>query len=788
MPSHVLRSSFNSGEISPLLDARVDSEKYAFSCRRLENFIPKIYGGAFRRPGTMLVGSGGDESHSIRLAQFIVSARDRYILEFGEGYLKIWNSDGSPFIDKINPPYISAFVAETPYAANELLEVQFAQIGNIAYFTHPDHPPQRLVRSANPTINSNIFTWSEVSWLFPCFRDINPGPITATPAATSGATTIEFSSADPFLMASPWLYNGARIMLSQRRASSHVKIDLTATTNSSSIVILGDFSLFTYGSYTGTLSVQEKDKNGDWQTTRSFQATSDRQIVYTSFTDQATEVRLSYAHTSGTGATAYLEAADSRRVGYARIVDTGQGLPGKPTSGIMFDPFPAVTVSVVVEEAFDSTAETTEWALESWAPYSGYPRSVAFHEQRLWFGGTKLEPSTFWASQTNDFENFRRGAFDSDSLAFTLAAQEGSEIQSLLSHEALVLFTQSEEWTATTSQQTSITPSNIFVRRQSRFGSAHRQSFVANNNIVFLQRGARKLRDFRYTPLGAEGQSTDLTLLAEHISMTGIRQIAFAQQPDPVIWCVLNGGDLIGLTYESDQNVIAWSRHVTSGQFESVAVLYGESGPDEVWVSVRRGDRRLIERLDPDAHQKLEQGSVDSMVYVDSALVMTSPSPQADWQGFTHLEGMQVSILADGAAEPIQVVSGGRITLGRPAQTVVVGLPYVSLLQPSKIEIGMRDGTAQGRSFLCKRASLNLWKTFGLEYSNGPDTPEGAWYPATQRPMNTALGEPSPLFTGMIDVNNLGGHGDSVDFTVRQTLPLPANILAMIPKIEITGS
>ena len=49
------RISFNGGEISPWTDPRVDLDKYRSSCRRLENFRPAIYGGAFSRPGMVYV-------------------------------------------------------------------------------------------------------------------------------------------------------------------------------------------------------------------------------------------------------------------------------------------------------------------------------------------------------------------------------------------------------------------------------------------------------------------------------------------------------------------------------------------------------------------------------------------------------------------------------------------------------------------------------------------------------------------------------------------------------------
>lgn len=715
-----------------------------------------------------------------RLIEFNLSATSRRVLEFSDGFLRIWNDGATLVQDVINNPG-NPLVIVTPYSAEEIFEVQVAQLGNVAYFTHPSHPPQKIERAFNTQFFAETFTWSEVEWSFPAFRDTNNSSVTArSSAAASGYTEISFS-ANPFTETKDTTdYTGARILLSQRRNSAQVKLALNLTGSSTAVSILGTYRVFTYGKAKGTLNVQGKDKAGNWQNLKTFEFNAEevgRNIVYQSETTEATDIRLDFTFATGSLGDAYLEAEDSRRVGYARIL-----------SGIPFeDSLPVVPCQI--ELPFDSTSATTEWAIEAWGKYAGYPRAVCFHEQRLWFGGTELQPNTIWASAVGDYENFRRGAFDSDSLAFTLAAQEGSAVQSLVSHDALVVFTQSEEWTATTSQDTAITPSNIFVRRQSRFGSVHKQAFIAANNLLFLQRGSRKLRQFSYGK-GGDGVASDLTLLAEHVTINGIQQMAFQQQPDPIIWCVRNDGVLLSLTYEADQEVIAWARHTTTdGLFESVATIYGADGKaDEVWVVVNRGGKRYIERIDSESYQKLEEDDSARMVYLDCAVLLERTPASTSVTGLSHLEGKTVQILANGAVVPAKTVSSGSITLDTAASTVVVGIPYTSKLQPSKIEIQMGDGTAQGRRFVCKRAALNLWKTYGLQYSDDPNAAENKWFDVEGRSTNTNYDTASPLTTGMRQINNLGRHGDSIELCFRQTLPLPANLLAIVPKLDVEGN
>lgn len=46
---------FNGGLATDLIDTRTDIEKYVGLCRKLENFFPRIYGPAERRPGTRFI-------------------------------------------------------------------------------------------------------------------------------------------------------------------------------------------------------------------------------------------------------------------------------------------------------------------------------------------------------------------------------------------------------------------------------------------------------------------------------------------------------------------------------------------------------------------------------------------------------------------------------------------------------------------------------------------------------------------------------------------------------------
>ena len=86
-----------------------------------------------------------------------------------------------------------------------------------------------------------------------------------------------------------------------------------------------------------------------------------------------------------------------------------------------------------------------------------------------------------------------------------------------------------------------------------------------DNVVLFIQRQQRKIREFIYQFESDSFQSPDLTILSPQVAKGGISAIAYQQEPFSVIWGVRADGQLVGLTYMRDQQVVAWHRHKIGG-------------------------------------------------------------------------------------------------------------------------------------------------------------------------------------------------------------------------------
>ena len=92
------QASFNSGEWSPNLFARVDLQKYRSGAALLQNFYVDYRGGASSRPGSKYILQAYKSSTAVRLITFQASFSVGYVLEFGDYYIRFYYH-GSPIVE-----------------------------------------------------------------------------------------------------------------------------------------------------------------------------------------------------------------------------------------------------------------------------------------------------------------------------------------------------------------------------------------------------------------------------------------------------------------------------------------------------------------------------------------------------------------------------------------------------------------------------------------------------------------------------------------------------------------
>jgi hypothetical protein len=327
-----------------------------------------------------------------------------------------------------------------------------------------------------------------------------------------------------------------------------------------------------------------------------------------------------------------------------------------------------VTADVI--ERLPEAAATDLWNEGSWSKYQGYPVTVAFYESRLFWGGTTRQPQTIWGSKTDQYNNYETGSKDDDALRYVLATDKVNAIEWLSPQKVMAIGTNGGEFTMSgNSTNDALTPGNVRIVRQTTYGSASERPLLIGSNTLFVQRGGKKVRDYRYYYDNDAYQADDLSILSDGISLAGLSELAYQQSPYQIVWAVRGDGKLVGLTYSQEQNVQAWHLHDVGGTVESLTVIPDDaSNEDQLWLLVKRNidgnDVRYVEVLTSD--QNVRTGG-DTVLngYLDSQLTY-SGAAISTVSGLDHLEGETVGVLVEGAEHPdVTVTSGHCRSAGR---------------------------------------------------------------------------------------------------------------------------
>ena len=324
-----------------------------------------------------------------------------------------------------------------------------------------------------------------------------------------------------------------------------------------------------------------------------------------------------------------------------------------------------------------------------------------------------------------------------------------------------------------------LTPTNIRAKYATNFRCKDIAPVIAPKATLFLQRHGRKLHELVFDADINDFSAPDMTILAEHITRGGIVDMAYAQEPLSIVWACRADGELLGFTYQRDEEVTGWHRHPMAGtaaKAESVTAVPG-TAQDDTFLIVRRtingGTKRYIEFIE----DRFEQGTaIDQAFFVDSGLSF-SGAPTTAISGLDHLEGETVRILSDGATHPDKVVVGGAITLEAAGSEVHVGLGTRWRFKPQRPDATTPQGTAQTKLKRTNQVGLRLIDTSGIQAGKDENNLDDQPLRSSDDPM----GSPPPLFTGdTILTLNTDWTRDG-GFLMQGDNALPATIVALVP-------
>ena len=279
------------------------------------------------------------------------------------------------------------------------------------------------------------------------------------------------------------------------------------------------------------------------------------------------------AHTVGTGRTMTASAVTGINGGSGFLTtDVGRLVRFRDGYGKITARTNTTVVTVEILEDMGSSSASIDWSLGAFSDTTGHPSCVTFFEQRLVFAATINNPQTVYFSKSGDYENMDANIggtiADDDAIIYTIASNQVNAIRFMTATRTLIIGTAGGEFAVSGGgADNAITPTNILIKKQSNHGAANIDAISVGNATLFLQRARRKIRELAYN-FDVDGYvAPDMTILAEHITEGGLTQVAYQQEPNQIIYATREDGELVGLTYQREQQVTAWHRHIFGGRF-----------------------------------------------------------------------------------------------------------------------------------------------------------------------------------------------------------------------------
>lgn len=322
------------------------------------------------------------------------------------------------------------------------------------------------------------------------------------------------------------------------------------------------------------------------------------------------------------------------------------------------------------------TTTVKTWRLGVYSQTTGYPTCGCYSGGRLWLGGAL--PNRFDASVSNGISgnsiNFAPTApdgtvTDSNAISAVLNSDSVNPIYWMEPDlQGVILGTQAGEWLVQAPTAGPITPTNIDARRVTKIGGVNVLPQRTEHTIVFVQRYSKKLMEYFADVYSGKFSAPNLADKAQHITSSGISELAYQLAVTPIIWGRCADGSLFGMTYKRDTlttsqgpTFYAWHRHALGSGRVIESICSGPSvGGSRDSVTIVTNDIttgvRHVEMLtdEPDelstieSFQYLDSSVAPSSVIVSSAPVDGAPYGGATLNGLWHLNGKTVQVFAGG--------------------------------------------------------------------------------------------------------------------------------------------
>lgn len=368
----------------------------------------------------------------------------------------------------------------------------------------------------------------------------------------------------------------------------------------------------------------------------------------------------------------------------------------------------STVIEGVVVKKLDADIEAIEmsWGIlpPAFNSTNGYPRCCTYFKQRLVFANTKKAPNKIWFSAVGANNNFLETTEDGDAFSIVSASGLSNSILFLEAQRGVICLTSGGEFMV--DSDGGLTPTTVNIAEHSAYGaySVTRPERVGNE-LLFVQRGGERVRalTYRYEVDGLV--SPEISTLASHIGEDhlGVSQISYQQEPESTVWCVLGDGKVASITFNRDQEVLAWAQHDFGGSVKSICSLPTALGSDQAFMLIERKGNIYLEQISFDA-------------YLDSQVDITLDGNMISKSQFDRLNGISAYCEDGETVTEIEYIVDGnflQVDAGLSGKTVSFGQTFECVAELFPPELNQSPLSSMMHKAKVDRIAFFFNKTLG---------------------------------------------------------------------------
>lgn len=756
--------SFNGGETSPLVVARLDQRHREIACKKMLGWLPRLQGPAEACPGTIDQGALR-AAHAIPIP-YVFNRTQSYVIEASAGKLRFYTNDV-----RIETAPGVAYEIDAPWSAAQLGQLTWHQSLDALYLFHPAVQPQKLMRTSPITFA-----------LAPLV--INGGPflprnqnkaLTVTSSSTEGSVTLTASDA---LFAATDVGRLFRMEAVDLGSIPAWDVGMAITAGDLRQSNGAIYQAISTGKTGGVAPIHTEGVEWDGMGTADA-----NDIVY--------GVQWAYLHdrygllriTAFASATS-VTATVIRRLPYSVASSVNYSSVYNPIlGGIYFAPglFDPETFTWTPPDGSESgsvvgTPATWRWQFGAFSDTSGWPQCGCIWDERLMLG---FQASVFGSvvGDLEDFSPLNELGDASRDMAFSGQIPAADYIRWMVADEDLLVGTGAgEHRIGASSAAQAIGPGAVRRARQSDEGAAIGMPFLADGRVIFIQAARQKLVEFAYDVARDRYSGPDLTANAEHMGDAGFKSVAWQKEKGRLAWVVRDDGTLVAMLYEPKQEALGWWQRELGGGMKATGVCSipdPDGRFDQIWITATdatgaNGRMLRLARVRDTSDTSRIRVMSDACWIHDGAPTATISAP--------HLAGRAVEVLADGLPILNVILDGsGGATLETAAATIIVGHAFPAELHLLPIEGGGDTGPALMKQGRINKVALDIYASDGLEIEV-----QGQVTPVETAPFDQPFGTLPPLFTGTVWMDAVGDWDRDRALIVRRNRPTPATLRAVM--------